>query len=460
MISAKNTDEIQPSIINLSELQLLVLKSEDYTASWVFFDISDHPDKLELKSIIDKTIPEKIDQIKRDSEKWEKKDRTLFRQICSNIDSMKIHQTWIMENLNHIDAYGDPTIVPFAENHEVQVKTLTSNTILALETIIENKKTQSEKEENIAQKSFKSIKIVHIVLAIVAILVVLVVAYKTIRTIRLEQQKMLLTEERDQIKAQKVIIEEKNNEILSSINYAERLQKSILPDASDLSNYFSEQFIYYRPRDIVSGDFYWIRDLGDKLLVAAADCTGHGVPGAFVSFVGYSALNRAVDQYQLNYPAEILEKTSEMVENTFSNQGRSDGLSDGMDISLITIDKSTNRLSYSGAHNSIYIMRSCDVHVLKATARSVGANVHTKPFVEHHFDLQKGDMIYLFSDGYHDQFGGEKGKKYMSKNFQKFLCSISKETCNTQGKQMEEEMINWRGQEEQIDDILVIGLKV
>ncbi len=460
MISAKNSQEIQPSLVHLSDLQLLLNDNEKFTHSWVFQDISDHPHKIELPELIDYTIPLKIEQLSAYSKKWDDADKSLFKEVCMLVDSMNVHQAWIMSRLHNFEAYSDPVIAVTVESHYDQVLQLTDKATKNLKTIIKNKKDQSKKEVKIAQKSFQSIKIVHIVLAVIAILVVLVVAYKTIRTIRLEQQKTLLTKERDQIRAQKIIIEEKNNEILSSINYAERLQKSILPDASDLSGYFSEHFIYYQPRDIVSGDFYWIRDLGDKLLVAAADCTGHGVPGAFVSFVGYSALNRALDQYQLTYPAEILEKTSDMVANTFSNQGRSDGLADGMDISLITVDKQTNRLYYSGAHNSIYLIRNQEINVLKASSRSVGANSHNELFVQHEFDLQKGDAVYLFSDGFHDQFGGDRGKKYMSGRFRKFLCSISDKTCVEQRQMLEDEILNWRGEEAQIDDILVMGLKV
>lgn len=464
-ISSKNSELIQPSIIQLNELQLLISQSEDYTNSWTFFDISQHEDKIKLIELRDKTLPPLLLEIKKTASNWDSnEDKKRIENAFLLIDSMLYHQTWIIENLNNFDAYDDLVLTVEAEDtHLAMVEEYSKQTIEILHELVDGLKEQSQKEESIAQESFKSIRIVHLVLAIVAILVVLIVAYKTYTTIKLEQQKQIITEERDQIKAQKLIIEEKNDEILSSISYAERLQNSILPSSQEIKEAFGDCFIMFNPRDIVSGDFYWFRRLDQtkrQYVIAAADCTGHGVPGAFVSFVGYSALNRAIDQYNLTEPQDILEKTSEMVATTFFNQNNQEEISDGMDIALCTLDLDNMVLKYSGAHNPLYIVRNGELIKLAASSRSVGANFKALPFEVHTFALEKGDMLYLCSDGFQDQFGGPKGKKFMVNRFKRMLIEHASNGCSIQKDNFSKELNDWMTGYEQIDDILVIGVKI
>lgn len=464
-ISSKNSELIQPSIIQLNELQLLISQSEDYTNSWTFFDISQHEDKIKLLELREVALPPLISIIEQTASDWEiQEDKEKLNHALLLIDSMLLHQTWIIDNLNDFDSYDDLVLTVEAEDiHLAAVEDFSKRTIALLHELVEGLKDQSQKEESVAQESFKSIRIVHLVLAIVAVLVVLIVAYKTYTTIKLEQQKQVITEERDQIKAQKLIIEEKNSEILSSISYAERLQNSILPSSQEIKNAFGDCFIMYNPRDIVSGDFYWFRRLEqDKrhFVIAAADCTGHGVPGAFVSFVGYSALNRAIDQYNLTEPNDILERTSDMVASTFFNQNNQEEISDGMDIALCTIDLDNMELKYSGAHNPLYIVRNSELIKLSASPRSVGANFKAHPFEIHAMKLEKGDMLYMCSDGFQDQFGGPKGKKFMVNRFKRLLTEQASFNCAEQKKQFEEALTSWMDGYEQIDDILVIGVKI
>ncbi|NQX97920.1 MAG: tetratricopeptide repeat protein, partial [Flavobacteriales bacterium] len=283
-----------------------------------------------------------------------------------------------------------------------------------------------------------------------------------------KKQKKQIESQKQKVESQKKIVEdahteleEKNKEILDSITYAKRIQSAILPPAKVVKEYLQESFILYKPKDIVSGDFYWIELVTQQkkentVLFAAADCTGHGVPGAMVSVVCNNALNRSVREYQLTDPGEILNKTREIVIQEFE---KSDEIvQDGMDIALCSLEGNT--LKYAGAHNPLWIIRKGKILETKANKQPIGQFDNPEPYTTHTFELQKSDSIYIFSDGYVDQFGGEKGKKFKSRAFRELLLSI-------QGKSMEEQKIiinnsfeTWKGGLEQIDDVCIIGVKV
>ena len=236
-------------------------------------------------------------------------------------------------------------------------------------------------------------------------------------------------------------------------------------------------FVHYQPKDIVSGDFYWMKTIGEKLLIAAVDCTGHGVPGGFVSMVGYSGLNRAVSEYQLTEPADILEKLSELVTESFDD-GSNTGIKDGMDAAICYLDQTNLKLHFSGANNPLYIIRhnnkplkspsgelievkSLDaLNEIKGTRRPVGSSDYKQPFVNKEIQLEKDDIIYLFSDGYPDQFGGPRGKKLMYKPFKRILLENSRLPMHEQKEKLELEFNSWSTGYAQIDDICIIGIKV
>lgn len=255
---------------------------------------------------------------------------------------------------------------------------------------------------------------------------------------------------------QKEIVEEKNTEILDSINYARRIQSAILPPTKIVKEYLKNSFILYKPKDVVAGDFYWMEHTNGKVLFAAADCTGHGVPGAMVSVVCNNALNRSVREYGLTDPGEILGKTREIVIDEF-DQSEED-VKDGMDIALCSLEG--NILKYSGAHNPLWIIRNGEIIETKADKEPIGKFDKQSPYTTHTFELQKGDSVYIFSDGYPDQFGGERGKKYKSGNFKKLLLSIQEHSMERQRELLDEEFENWRGKIEQIDDVCVIGVRI
>lgn len=257
---------------------------------------------------------------------------------------------------------------------------------------------------------------------------------------------------------QKLIVEEKNKEITDSINYAKRIQSAILPSVDKIKTSFPNSFVLYKPKDIVAGDFYWYMEKAGKILIAVADCTGHGVPGALVSVVCNNALNRAVNDFNLIEPAKILDKTAELVIDAFKKSG--EDVKDGMDISLCSFDKENNELEYAGAINSLFYISENTLNEVKGDKQPIGQYANIKPFTNHKITLLKGDTVYLFSDGYPDQFGGEKGKKYMYKRFRELILGISKKEFSKQKVELETEFEQWRGALEQLDDVCVIGVKI
>lgn len=257
---------------------------------------------------------------------------------------------------------------------------------------------------------------------------------------------------------QKIVIEEKQKEITDSITYAKRIQEAILPPESIIKNLLPNSFFLYKPKDIVSGDFYWLEQKDNKILFAAVDCTGHGVPGAFVSIVGHNGLTRSINEFGLTQPAQILNKLNELVEETLRQKDNE--VRDGMDISLCSIDFSNNQLQYSGANNPLYLVRNGEILITKADKQPIGGTGENKRFTNHTIELQKNDSIYIFSDGFADQFGGLKDKKYGYAQFRKLLLSIQNKPMLEQLNSLDTEFNNWKGETEQLDDVCVIGVRI
>ncbi len=277
------------------------------------------------------------------------------------------------------------------------------------------------------------------------------------------KQKLVIEEQKQEVENQKVLVEVKNQEITDSINYAKRIQSAILPPDKVVKEYLRESFILYKPKDIVAGDFYWMESVAPtgknkstKVLFAAADCTGHGVPGAMVSVVCNNALNRSVREHGLTDPGKILDKTREIVIQEFEKSDEE--VKDGMDIALCSMEG--KKLQYAGAHNPLWIIRNGEIVETKANKQPIGKFDNQTSYDRHSFDLEDGDTIYIFSDGYVDQFGGENGKKFKAKAFRELLLSIQKETMEEQKKSIDDRFNMWKGNLEQIDDVCVIGVRV
>jgi serine phosphatase RsbU (regulator of sigma subunit) len=266
-------------------------------------------------------------------------------------------------------------------------------------------------------------------------------------------------------------VEEKNREIVDSINYAKRIQDALIPPKGVMERIIPNSFVIFKPKDIVSGDFYWVSntntttnttsDQDNLVLFSAADCTGHGVPGAFMSVIGLKLFNQSVKQAEVNSPAEALDFLNTEVFNTVNLH--SDGenvIRDGMDVALCALNYSTLKLYFAGANNPVYIIRNKELHEIKGDKKPIGSYQSEEHFTNNEYQLEKGDMVYVFSDGYPDQFGGPKGKKLKYSVFKRLLTNNSHLEVEEQKKVLEDYFEEWRGELEQLDDVCVIGVRV
>lgn len=275
----------------------------------------------------------------------------------------------------------------------------------------------------------------------------------------LAQKNEEIMTQNEQIVLQTSIIEQKNISITDSIQYASRIQKAVLPSIEFLGDMGLEHFIFFRPKDIVSGDFYWGDKKGDLLSFAAVDCTGHGVPGAFMSMLGSAFLNEISANDNVEDAAVLLNRLREQVIHALKQKGESGEAQDGMDIALCIYDSKTRKLSFSGANNPLYLVREGELHIYKGDKMPIG--IHSageKSFSSYTLDIQKGDRVFLFSDGFADQFGGADGKKFKYKPFQELLVRIAAYPAQKQKEMLEEAFDQWKGLLEQVDDVLVIGV--
>ncbi|MBK9592011.1 MAG: tetratricopeptide repeat protein [Crocinitomicaceae bacterium] len=332
---------------------------------------------------------------------------------------------------------------------------------------------------------------------VIGMLLMVYVVYISVRNYRRKQkdneliqlQKNEVESQKQKIEKQHHILEETYKEISDSITYAKRIQQAILPPTENISAQFKDSFIWYQPKDVVSGDFFWMesfakasdsegKDLGEKItILAVADCTGHGVPGAMVSVVCHNALNRSVLEFGLTSPSDILNKTRELVIETFDKSGGE--VKDGMDISIICLNSKLNQIKYAGANNNLYVIRQgllpdplgdrteislndeslCTLIELKSDKQPIGRFAKAKPFSDVIFSLEPDDQIYLFTDGLADQFGGPKGKKFKYQQFKELLVKNHRQSMEKQMDALSFAFENWKGELEQVDDVCIIGVR-
>lgn len=260
---------------------------------------------------------------------------------------------------------------------------------------------------------------------------------------------------------QNLIIEKKNKDTMASITYASRIQSALLPFASRLNKAFESHFVFYLPRDVVSGDFYWYGEVNGKQVIAAVDCTGHGVPGAFMSMLGYSALDDVVLKQQIDQPDKILLQLDRQIQHVLQQEQTAN--KDGMDAAICVIDRERNTLAFAGAKNPLLILQGGESTVVKGDIHAIGGlnfKKGEKQFTQHEFSLDTPTTCYLYSDGYQDQFGGPNGRKFLAKRFRNLLIENAELPMNMQSQRLNEELRHWMGEEEsQLDDILVIGFR-
>jgi len=300
------------------------------------------------------------------------------------------------------------------------------------------------------------------------------------KSIILQQQKEEIEAQRDEIElhrdtvlGQNDKIQKQNKHITDSIVYAKRIQKAVIPPQDYLSTILEEYFVFFKPRDIVSGDFYWATQKDNKIIITAADCTGHGVPGAFMSMLGVSFLNEIVNKIDTTngekiVASEILDNLKASIMKSLRQTGKDNEAKDGMDMALCVLDYENMQLQFCGAHNPLYLVRNNELTQYKADRMPVGISYRQdNPFTNTEIQIQKNDICYLFSDGYVDQFGGKDGRKYSSRNFKEFILTICNFEMKKQKELMEQEFENWKAFKdhkgetyEQIDDVLVVGFRI
>jgi len=278
---------------------------------------------------------------------------------------------------------------------------------------------------------------------------------------QLKHQKEEILTQRDEIELQKNELERKSRNIISSINYAKRIQDAVLPNQEDFAGIFKEYFVFYQPRDIVSGDFFWVLRENHYVIIAVADCTGHSVPGAFMTMLGSNMLNNIVLVKNITRPSAILEELDREV--LYMLKQDTSGSQDGMDITLCYIDLEKRKMQMASAHNPLIYIQNEDIHIIKGSACGIGGNFqNNKVFENHEIDIAPTTTFYMFSDGFQDQFGGENDRKYSSKKLYQHLYNNHLLPMSEQHKILEKEINDWMGTkaESQIDDITVIGVRI
>ncbi len=276
----------------------------------------------------------------------------------------------------------------------------------------------------------------------------------------LEEQKSLIQAHLTEIEAKNIELAHQKKEIIDSIHYARRIQTATL--RNPLANRDVEHFVLFRPKDIVSGDFYWISEKDNRLIIVAADCTGHGVPGAFMSMLGVSLLNKIVNEEGITQPSEILNWLRDNITVLLGQTGKENEPRDGMDIALCAIDKGNGTIEFAGANNPLYYLRPAAnaIEIIEADGMPIAFYDVMDPFKNHVINYEKGDQFYIFSDGYADQFGGEKGKKFMSKRMRELIVNIREQQMPDQRNSLVQAFENWKGDLEQVDDVVVIGIRM
>lgn len=379
-------------------------------------------------------------------------------EVSADIKDKQLRQT--VDTLNQV--------IEINKEHQLQIQLLSKEKELQEMVLKEEQAKMRELKEKERNR--------RLVIIFLSVGLILVIGFSVLVIIQFrEKQKAfkMLEESNEEIKRQKVEIEKQNEivtsqnqKITDSIQYAKRIQTAVLPPRYVIEKYLDEHFIFFRPRDIVSGDFYWFSQKENCLIIAAADCTGHGVPGAFMSMLGIAYLNEIVNKIVINkhisslQANEILNELKVNVIESLHQTGKLDEMKDGMDIAIVIIDYENENLQFSGAQSGILVVRNGQYTMYDGDNMPIGIHKNEDvSFKNYLVGIEKGDAVYLFSDGYHDQFGGPNGMKFMSRRFKEMLAKNSNLPMEEQKKMLEKTLDEWKGKRDQIDDMLVIGFR-
>jgi serine phosphatase RsbU (regulator of sigma subunit) len=411
---------------------------------------------------------------------WNDVIQDFFYDDDSKIKINEILKKYLGDDINDLllklsTEYNDEVLL-LTKEKELQEAELDLNALTIENNTLEKNKTEAD-QLIIEEKHLRDKLYLYFSIAFIGFIAVFsLIAYKNKSKANniIAEQKLAVEEKNVKIELQHRELELTHHEISSSIKYAERLQLAILPPTKDLEENLSDGFVLFKPKDVVSGDFYWLQITETHSLLAVADCTGHGVPGAMVSVVCSNCLNRSVKEFKLSEPADILNKTRELVIETFARSGKD--IKDGMDISLVAFKD--GYVTFSGANNPLWVIRDITLITeeqkahkstviqknraiisIKACRQPVGLYEDMYDFTQTDVQLYKDDYLYLFTDGYADQFGGPDNKKMKPKPFKKLLLSINHLEMNEQRKKLVQNFNNWKGDFEQIDDVCIIGIK-
>lgn len=555
-INDKITNLYNPSVSDLRELNVLVIRSKMLINSWVQTQ-TETEDKPKLKNLIYEQYPDLKQRINQLAANWNPEEKTSMETIFSLTDKLfELHKD-IMRQLNNFDSYEDPEIKFFVDEKIDETGEVSEKTKVILNQLSELIKVQQQNTTTKVaemQTSFarliKVVAILGIALPIGGILIAVFTVLSIVRPVdelkvillsmsrgvlpvekirerkdeigemstalnglvsamkmttefahevgsgnfdsyykplsdedalgtallkmredlrenerfleqKVEERTAEVVRQKQEIEIQKAKIEVLFNHVTDSIRYAKRLQDAILPPDYLVKELLPDSFVLYKPKDIVSGDFYWMEKVGGKVYFATVDCTGHGVPGAIMSIVGHNQIKQAIGKAETLSPSRILDELSKGVRESLHQNYEGSTTKDGMDMTLCCLDPQTLELEFAGAFNPLYFIREGELQEIKVNKFPVGAFIgENKNFTNHKISLQKGDVIYIFSDGYADQFGGAKGKKFMVNQFRKLLLSIHTRPMNEQRHLLDIAIEDWKGVEDQVDDILVMGVRV
>ena len=445
-------EEGDPSIINLGEANgSLSLYNIGF-----FIDINNHFGHVEKSlAILDRLIsgPNKI----QDSELL-----NYYRKMAAQTQRLNGDFEGALVNYELFVSYND-SIWRAKSDKAREVKTAQLEATISIEK--ERAAEEKRRLDELAEKEKENLRTIIYSVTILGVIVIVFLIFVYRRFKITTKQNRIIEKQKEQVEVAYQKLDVQNTEILDSINYAKRIQSAILPSEKKVTELLPDSFILYLPKALVAGDFYWLEQIKNKTLFAAADCTGHGVPGAMVSVICNNGLNRSVREKGLTIPGEILDFTRQVVIEEFEKSDEE--VNDGMDIALCSIDNDLSPngghlVQYAGANNPLWVIRkgANEIETYKANRLPIGKYLHNDLYKTHSLEVFEGDMMYVFSDGFSDQFGGERGKKYYAANFQKFLLTIKDLPLTNQKQALLDEFNRWKGDHDQIDDVCVIGLRI
>jgi serine phosphatase RsbU (regulator of sigma subunit)/uncharacterized protein HemY len=370
----------------------------------------------------------------------------------SDLGDYKSAFNLLLEHRSLSDSLSNVSNVEYLHTLEKQYDTEKKEKEIALQKV-EIDKTNAVVKQQATQRN---------AMIIGCILVLIIAGISIVAFINKRKTSRLLSKQVGEINYQNTIIKEKNKDITDSIQYAKRLQEAVFPETDVLNTFFAESFVLFRPKDIVSGDFYWFEEVGDKTILVVGDCTGHGVPGAFMSILGHNLLNQIILEEGVTTPGKILNVLDKRVTSALNKRESKEANNDGMDMVICVIDKTKNKLAYAGANRPLVIRRNNELIELKPNKHAIGGiqDSTCKLFMQEEIDIKQADVLYMFSDGYYDQFGGPKGKKFKYKQLTGHILSMATHSLEEQKKILADTIVTWQGNLEQVDDICVVGVKI